>query len=128
MSAVTTGATRVRRALLVVPALLVALVAAACAPVEPIALDTDTVIVDVRTPAEFAEGHLEGAVNIDVSAPDFQAQIAQLDTDADYVVYCRSGNRSAQAISIMRDAGFTSLQNAGGLSDAAAAISLPIVR
>ena len=128
MSGVTTRFARVRRAFLVVPALLVALVAAACAPVEPIALSADTVIVDVRTPAEFAEGHLEGAVNIDVSAPDFRAQLAELDPSAEYVVYCRSGNRSAQAISIMRDAGFTSLQNAGGLQAAAAAINLPIVR
>ncbi|MDN4472887.1 rhodanese-like domain-containing protein [Demequina zhanjiangensis] len=66
-------------------------------------------IIDVRTPAEFAEGHLPGAVNIDVSAATFADEIAQLDPDADYAVYCRSGNRSRAAIETMQGAGFAAL-------------------
>ncbi|MEN9306064.1 MAG: hypothetical protein RLY76_1332, partial [Actinomycetota bacterium] len=48
------------------------------------------VIVDVRTPEEFAAGHLQGAVNLDVSASTFDSQIAALDKDVVYAVYCRS--------------------------------------
>ena len=64
-----------------------------------------TVIVDVRTPAEFAQGHLPGAVNIDI-AGDFVAGIATLDPSAPYAVYCHSGNRSAAAVQAMTSAGF----------------------
>lgn len=62
-------------------------------------------VVDVRTPAEFAEGHLPGAVNIDVEDPSFPAKVAELDPDAQYAVYCRSDNRSRVAIDYMTAAG-----------------------
>jgi rhodanese-related sulfurtransferase len=62
-------------------------------------------VVDVRTPEEFASGHLPGSVNIDVSAATFAAEIAALDPDATYAVYCRSGNRSRTAIDLMTSAG-----------------------
>ncbi|WP_341360827.1 rhodanese-like domain-containing protein [Georgenia sp. M64] len=71
-------------------------------------------VIDVRTPAEFAEGHVDGAENIDVQSPDFADRIAELDPDGAYVVYCRSGNRSAAAYQAMQDAGFTSVVDAGG--------------
>lgn len=66
-----------------------------------------TTIVDVRTPQEYAQGHLPGAVNIDVSSPDFGARIATLDPAAPYAVYCRTGKRSAAALAAMVDQGFT---------------------
>ncbi|HEX2705394.1 MAG TPA: rhodanese-like domain-containing protein [Candidatus Lustribacter sp.] len=66
-----------------------------------------TTIVDVRTPAEYAEGHLPGAVNLDVSSPDFAAQLATLDPSAPYAVYCHSGNRSGVAVTAMVEQGFT---------------------
>ena len=75
----------------------------------------DVVLVDVRTPEEFAEGHLEGAVNINLQGPDFEGEIAELDPEATYVVYCRSGNRSAQAAAIMAEAGFTDVRDLGGI-------------
>lgn len=59
------------------------------------------VVIDVRTPAEFAEGHLPGAVNIDVSGATFDAEVAELDPEGEYAVYCRSGNRSQVAIEEM---------------------------
>ena len=74
----------------------------------------DTTIVDVRTPQEYAEGHLAGAVNIDVSSPDFAAQVATLDPTAPYAVYCRSGNRSGVAVATMVEQGFTSAYHLGG--------------
>lgn len=101
---------------------------AACAPAaEPIALDADTVIIDVRTPGEFAGGHLDGAINIDVQSPTFDAAISELNPDASYVVYCRSGNRSAQAIDRMAAAGFTNLVNGGSVASAASATGIPVV-
>jgi rhodanese-related sulfurtransferase len=81
------------------------------------------VIVDVRTPEEFAAGHLQGAVNLDVSASTFDSQIAALDKDVVYAVYCRSGNRSTIAVGKMSDAGFANLFNfnKGGFAELAAA-------
>jgi len=64
------------------------------------------VLVDVRTPEEFAAGHIAGAVNIDLNAADFPARIAELDPTTTYAVYCRSGNRSATATAFMLDQGF----------------------
>jgi len=64
-------------------------------------------VIDVRTPEEFASGHLPGAVNLNVEGADFPAQIAALDPDAEYAVYCRSGNRSRAAIDYMTQQGVT---------------------
>jgi rhodanese-related sulfurtransferase len=86
-------------------------------------------ILDVRTPDEISEGHLEGALFVDFMADDFKDKVAELDKSADYVVHCRSGNRSGQAIVIMADLGFTGeLVNGGGLEDAAASTGLAIVK
>jgi phage shock protein E len=77
-------------------------------------------VIDVRTPAEFAAGHIDGAVNIDVESPAFAAEIAELDKAQPYSLYCRSGNRSAVAMDQMTEAGFTDVTNLdGGLVDLA---------
>lgn len=72
------------------------------------------VILDVRTPEEFAEGHLEGAEMIDFYRTDFAEQIADLDPDVPYLVYCRSGNRSGQTVAIMEELGFTNVTDIDG--------------
>ena len=78
----------------------------------------DLVVLDVRTPEEVAAGALPGAINIDLSSPDFTSQVAELDRDVPYFVYCRSGNRSAQAVKIMQDLGFTEIYELdGGILD-----------
>ncbi len=87
----------------------------------------ENTIIDVRTAEEFAAGHLEGALNLDIQSVDFTQRIAQLDPAESYVVYCRSGNRSGQAITQMRSVGFTDLVNGGGLQEAANLTGLPIV-
>ena len=76
--------------------------------------DPDFVILDVRTPAEFAAGHIAGARLLDFNAPDFADRIKELPRDKTYLVYCRSGSRSAKAVKVMRDAGFSDLINMGG--------------
>lgn len=64
-------------------------------------------ILDVRTPAEFKAGHIEGAENIDFRAKNFEERLAPLDKGAQYFVYCRTGNRSGAALGVMRRLGFT---------------------
>ncbi|MEX1333846.1 MAG: rhodanese-like domain-containing protein [Candidatus Limnocylindrales bacterium] len=78
-------------------------------------------VIDVRSPAEFAEAHIVGALNIDVNGPEFADRIAELDPEEPFLVYCRSGNRSAQAASQMEDVGIEDIADAGGLADLAAA-------
>lgn len=65
-----------------------------------------TVILDVRTAEEVAEGHLAGAKNIDVQGDLFQVSIEQLDKDKTYLLYCRSGKRTTVAGAKMKAAGF----------------------
>jgi len=79
------------------------------------------VVIDVRTPAEYAAGHIAGAQNIDVEAADFAAKIASLDKKASYLVYCRSGRRSAIAADTMAKAGFTDIVDGGAMADLVAA-------
>lgn len=73
-----------------------------------------TTLLDVRTPAEFAEGHLKGAVNLDVESADFAAQAATLDPAGSYAIYCRSGNRSKAAMNYLANQGFTSMYDLDG--------------
>jgi phage shock protein E len=76
------------------------------------------VVIDVRTPDEFAAGHIAGAQNINVEDANFSTAIGTLDKQATYAVYCRSGRRSAVATDAMAQAGFTSLVNLnGGVAD-----------
>ena len=79
-----------------------------------LAADPSVVVLDVRTPAEFAEGHLDRAQLIDFNAGGFAEAVGSLDRSATYFVYCRSGNRSGQATEIMADLGFTSVYDLDG--------------
>ena len=85
-------------------------------------------IIDVRTPAEFSEGHLDGAVNISVESPDFVSNIESMDISGSYLVYCRSGNRSATAVKIMKDLGFTTLVDAGSVAEASDYLDREVVK
>lgn len=74
----------------------------------------DLVILDVRTPEEFAEGHLDGAIMLDFYEADFATRLAELDPEVPYLLYCRSGNRSGQTTAIMNDLGFTDVADVDG--------------
>ena len=74
----------------------------------------DLVILDVRTPEEFAEGHIDGAIMLDFYRDDFAAELAKLDPDVPYVLYCRSGNRSGQALQLMAGLEFQNVQDVDG--------------
>jgi rhodanese-related sulfurtransferase len=92
-----------------------------------LAQDDDVIVIDVRTPEEFAQGHLEGAELIDFNGADFDAQIAELDPDQQYLVYCRSDNRSGQAVAAMAAIGVDRVWDMDGGIVAYQAAGLPIV-
>lgn len=79
-----------------------------------LATDPDATVLDVRTPQEFAAGHLPGAINIDSSAPDFADAVAELPKDGTYLVYCQTSNRSGVATDRMADLGFTDVYDMKG--------------
>lgn len=89
---------------------------------------SDLVVLDVRTPEEFAEGRIAESVNIDFYAADFATRLDQLDKDTPYFVYCRSGNRSASTIDTMRDLGFTAVYELDGGILSWAGAGLPVER
>jgi len=97
-------------------------------PVVGIVLFDDVEVLDVRTPEEYAEGHIDGATLIDFYEPDFANRIAELDRSAAYVVYCRSGNRSGQAVALMAEQGFTAVNDLDGGVTAWSAAGLPLAR
>lgn len=74
----------------------------------------NAVLLDVRTPSEFSSGHIDKAVNIDFQDSSFVSEIKKLDTTKTYFVYCRSGNRSGQAISIMKSNGIKNIYELSG--------------
>jgi len=71
----------------------------------------ENVLVDVRTPEEFAEGHIGNAINLDVNNPDFEAQIQKMDTAKTYYIYCQAGVRSSKATSKLLRNGFKHIVN-----------------
>ncbi len=71
-------------------------------------------VLDVRTAAEYATGHVAGATNLDVMSPAFREAAARLDRQQTHYLYCRSGNRSAQATAILREMGVDAY-NIGGI-------------
>ncbi|MFV8369385.1 rhodanese-like domain-containing protein [Flavobacterium sp. LB2R40] len=81
--------------------------------------DENAVILDVRTEAEFNEGIITNAINIDIHrGQDFVTEIETLDKSKNYYVYCRSGMRSAKACEIMNQLGFENAYNlVGGITE-----------
>ena len=75
------------------------------------AQEAGVILLDVRTAGEYAAGHIEGALNIDVEGMTFEGEIKQLDNTKTYAIYCQSGRRSRIAAETMTKAGFTKLFN-----------------
>lgn len=81
---------------------------------ETIKTNKNAIVLDVRTPEEFAEGYIENAQNINYNGNNFKDEIAKLDKSKTYLVYCLSGKRSASAASYMRANGFKNVINLDG--------------
>lgn len=73
---------------------------------ELLSQNSQPVILDVRTPEEYAEGHIDGAMLTNFLGDDFQKQLENLDKNKSYVVYCKSGIRQAKAATYMKESGF----------------------
>jgi rhodanese-related sulfurtransferase len=86
------------------------------------------VVLDVRTPQEFADDRLRGAINLNVMAPDFEQQVGKLDRGKHYLVYCRTGNRSVRAVQTMTRLGFTKISHMNEGIVAWQAKRLPLVK
>jgi phage shock protein E len=101
----------------------------ACSTAAAVDMKSVAAVIDVRTPDEVATGHLHGSMHIDIQGSDFASKMNELDKSANYVVYCRSGNRAGKAIEWMTQNGFTgTLTNAGSVADAAVATGLAITQ
>lgn len=78
------------------------------------AKDSTFLLLDIRTPQEYAMGHIAGSRLIDFYAPDFEAQIAKLPRKAPILMYCRSSNRSGKALEMMKSMGFQDVRHLSG--------------
>jgi len=68
--------------------------------------DPGFVLLDVRTPKEFNEERIQGAVMVDYQSPSFRDEMSKFDREKTYLVYCRTGNRTKGALKVMRELGF----------------------
>ncbi|MBC7743465.1 MAG: rhodanese-like domain-containing protein [Flavobacterium sp.] len=81
---------------------------------EKVIKKNNLIVLDVRTPEEVNEGAMTDAINYDFKAPGFKDQISSLPKKVPYFIYCRSGNRSAKAIEMMKSLGFTRIYHLEG--------------
>jgi len=113
---------------LLVVTLLMSIVAGCVATTEPVELTPEegltllkeeetAVIIDVRSPFEFKKLHLENAININFMSADFGVQVDTLDHGGVYLLYCKSGARSGNAVEQMQAMGFERAYNIGGIDD-----------
>jgi rhodanese-related sulfurtransferase len=77
-------------------------------------LDTNIVLIDVRTPQEYTQGHIEGALNIDFYGDNFESEVKAIDQSKTILVYCKSGNRSGKAVSIIAKSNFKNIYDLSG--------------
>ena len=84
---------------------------------ELVTQDETVIVLDVRTPEEYAMGHIEGALNINIAEAEFSVRVSKLDREKTYIVHCSANvknGRSAKSLEIMRSVGFDKLLNMEG--------------
>jgi rhodanese-related sulfurtransferase len=86
------------------------------------------VILDVRSPEEYSDSHIASALNINYNSRKFQNEVEKLEKNNKYLVYCRSGHRSSNAVKVMKNLGFTDLYNLSGGIQKWNRKSLPLVK
>jgi len=77
-------------------------------------VNKDILLIDVRTPGEYASGHLENSINIDYKADNFKDLIGELDPNQEVYVYCKVGGRSARSAKVMKEIGFKKIYDLEG--------------
>ncbi|MBK7099923.1 MAG: rhodanese-like domain-containing protein [Sphingobacteriales bacterium] len=86
--------------------------------VETIALDSNSIVLDVRTKVEFNNGHIARAINVNIFDTAFKKEVQKLDKKKNIYIYCQSGRRSARAIDFLKSLGYEHLYELnGGISD-----------
>lgn len=88
--------------------------------------DPEFVLLDIRTPAEVEAGHISGTISIDFYSANFQDDLAALDRDKIFLIYCRTANRTGQAYSIMEELGFERVYDMGGGISQWIAVGYPV--
>jgi rhodanese-related sulfurtransferase len=88
--------------------------------------DPDFVVLDVRTPLEYQEGHLENAKLLEVTSQDFEDELDKMDIEKEYYVYCKAGRRSLKAIELMKEHGYLKVTNIIGGIDKWKSKRLPV--
>lgn len=90
--------------------------------------DENFVIIDVRTPEEYADGYIEKAINLDYYSETFADELDQLDKEKTYLIYCRTDRRSGEALDIMAELGFREVYNMLGGIVQWEEVNLPTVK
>ncbi len=116
------------RKLTVIIGMVFAVAVSACSPTQEVTVNPAAIVIDVRTAEEYAEGHLADAELLDILNGEFFNALPELDPDAEYLVYCRSGNRSGQAMELMKQAGIPNVTNLGSVAEASRATGIDITR
>ena len=88
----------------------------------------DFVIIDIRTPEEFAEGYIEGAINIDYYSATFEDELDSIDKNKMYLIYCQWGNRSGATLATMERLKFMEVYDIKSGIEAWLAEGLPVVK
>lgn len=88
--------------------------------------NSDFAVLDVRTPEEYNEGHIENALLLNVKSKDFENELDNLNKDKNYFVYCKSGRRSGKALNLMEKHGFKNINNIVGGFDKWKSKRLPV--
>lgn len=91
-------------------------------------LSPDTVLIDVRSPGEFASGHLDGALNLPLDQLQQRIASAVPDPNRDLLLYCASGARSAFGCSVLHQLGYHQARNGGGIGMLAMSLQRPVRR
>ena len=90
--------------------------------------DENFVIIDVRTPEEYAGGHIEKAINLDYYSETFADELDQLDKEKTYLIYSRTDQRSGEALDMMAELGFREVYNMLGGIERWGEMKLPTVK
>ena len=90
--------------------------------------ENEVIVIDVRTLEEYQQSHIKNCQLIDFYSPDFPSKIASLDKSKTYKLYCRSGNRSGQAVQLMKTLGFGNVENLGSLEQASHILKIECVK
>ena len=90
--------------------------------------DSDFFILDIRTPGEYQSGHLKDAIIIDYYSKSFADEIGRLDKEKSYLVYCRSGNRSARSMDLFNKLKFQKIYHLSSGIKSWISEGLPLVK